>query len=71
MTRGEIEKKFTMDEGIHSPLLMRFTHPECDHFKIDVEFDFKNNNSDPNRIISSEDKVTKISKPYIERPYMD
>jgi hypothetical protein len=72
VTMGEIQKKFPMDGGLQSPYLIRFTHPECDYFKIDVEFDFKCDVKDPNRPLwSPEDKVTKTSKPYIESPVMD
>jgi hypothetical protein len=72
MTRGEIQKKFPMDGGVQDFSLIRFAHPECDYFKIDVEFDSKRNANDQNRAINdSNDKVTKVSKPYIETPYMD
>jgi hypothetical protein len=72
MTRGEIEKKFPMDGGSQGVSPVRFTHPECGYFKVDIEFDFKRNEKDQNRaIISPDDKATKISRPYIERPVMD
>ncbi|MGA2172486.1 MAG: hypothetical protein ABSG82_05670 [Sedimentisphaerales bacterium] len=72
MTRGAIQKKFPMDGGISSISLTRFTHPECDYFKIDVEFDLKRDVKDPNQPLGSpEDKVTSTSKPYIERPVGD
>lgn len=72
MTRGEIEKKFPMDGGLQVVSPVRFTHPECGYFKVDVEFDFKHNEKDQNRaIISPDDKAMKISRPYIERPIMD
>jgi hypothetical protein len=71
MTRGEIEKKFPMDGGLQGVSLTRFTHPECSYFKVAVEFDFKRNEKDQGRILSPEDKATKVSKPYIERPVMD
>jgi hypothetical protein len=72
VTRGEIQKRFMMDGGFHSPSRVRFTHPECGYFKIDVEFDVKRDEKDQGRAISSpEDKAMKISKPYIEAPTMD
>jgi len=72
MTRGDIEKRFPMDGGVHSASLMRFTHPECGYFKADIEFDFKRDEKDQGRaILSPEDKATKVSRPYIERPYGD
>ncbi len=72
MTREDVQKRFPMDGGLHSVSPVRFTHPECRYFKIDVEFSFKRNSEDMNRaIISPDDKATKVSKPYIERPYID
>jgi len=72
MTRGEIESKFPMDGGLQSVSPVRFTHPACAYFKIDVEFDFKRNAADQNRAIwGKDDKATKVLKPYIERPVSD
>jgi hypothetical protein len=72
MTRDEIKGKFPLDGGVQSVSPVRFTHPACAYFKIDVEFDFKRNAADQNRAIwGKEDKVTKVSKPYIERPFID
>ncbi len=72
MTRGEIEKKFPMDGGLQSVSPVRHTHPECRYFKIDVEFDFKRDKKDQGRaIMSPDDKAIKVSRPYIETPYID
>ena len=66
MTRGEIQKKFPMAGGFQTVSPVRFTHPECGYFKVDVEFDFKRNEKDQNRVIESpDDKATKVSRPYI------
>ena len=71
-SRKEIERQFPMDGGIQGVSPVRFTHPECPHFKVDVEFSFKRNPHDQNRaVISPEDKSTKISKPYLERFRID
>ena len=71
-SRKEIEKQFPMDGGVQGVSPVRFTHPECPHFKIEVEFSFKRNPHDQNRaVISPEDKTTKISKPYLERFCID
>jgi hypothetical protein len=70
MTRSEVESKFPMDGGLQSVSPVRFVHPTCPYFKIDVEFDFKRNAADQNRAIrGKDDKVMKVSKPYIERPF--
>ena len=72
MTREEIAKRFPMDGGLQAVSSVRFTHPSCRYFKMDVEFDFKRDATDQNRAIKRKnDKVTKVSKPYIERPYID
>jgi hypothetical protein len=72
MTRGDIEKKLRMDGGLHTPLEVRFVHPACQLFKIDVQFDFKRDAADQGRAIwGKDDKATKVSKPYIERPIGD
>lgn len=69
MTRREVEAKLAMDGGLQGASPVRFTHPTCPYFKIDVEFDFKRNPADQNRAIWGEDdKVIRVSKPYIERP---
>jgi len=70
MTRKDIRKRFPMDGGLQGVSLVRFAHPECPYFKIDVEFSFKRNPDDQNRaVMSPDDKAIKISKPYIEPPY--
>jgi hypothetical protein len=72
MTRGQVEAKLPMDGGLHTVSPVRFVHPACRYFKIDVEFEFKRNAADQGRAIEdAADKVTKVSKPYIERPFFD
>lgn len=72
MTRGEVEAKLAMDGGLQSVSPVRYAHPACGYFKMDVEFEFKRNAADQNRAVADKaDKVTKVSKPYIERPSID
>jgi hypothetical protein len=72
MTRSEIEKKFLKDGGLQSVSPVRYAHPICSYFKIDIEFDFQSNASDQGRaIVGKRDKVIKVSRPYIERPFLD
>lgn len=72
MTRGEIEARLSKDGGLQGVSPVRFTHPACEYFKIDVGFEFKRDAADQNRAIESkDDKVTSISKPYIETPFAD
>jgi hypothetical protein len=72
MTRSEIEAKLSMDGGLQGASPVRFTHPACAYFKVDVVFEFKRNAADQGRAIAGkDDKATKVSKPYIERPFLD
>jgi hypothetical protein len=72
MTRGEVEKKLMMDGGLRTDSPARFIDPACPGFKISVEFDFKRNAMDQNRVIQTKnDKVIRVSKPYLERPFME
>ena len=72
MTRHEVENKFTMDGGLQMVSRVRFSHPTCAYFMIDVEFETKRDPADQNRAIwGKDDRVTKISKPYIESPAGD
>jgi hypothetical protein len=72
MTRGQVEAKLPMDGGLQSVSPVRFAHPACGYFKIDVEFEFKRNAADQGRAIQDKaDKITKVSKPYIEQPCFD
>ncbi len=69
ITRGEIEKTFRMDGGlIASPFSVRFLHPSCSYFKIDVRFVINKSNIDG---WAKGDRVESVSKPYIERPFYD
>ena len=51
MTREQVERTFPMDGGMHSVSPVRFTHPSCPYFKVDVEFDFERDPNDQNRAI--------------------
>lgn len=72
MTREEVGKLLPWDGGFQGFVAVRFCHPECRFFKVDVEFSVKRNPSDQDRVINSpKDKVVAVSKPYIEYPIMD
>jgi len=72
MTRSQVESKFTHDGGLYTPGEARFTHPTCPYFKIDVDFDFQRNPTDQGRAIEGkDDKVIRVTKPYIENPATD
>ncbi len=67
MTRGQLEDKFPKDGGRQSISPVRFTHPACGYFKIDVAFAVNDNRT----VADKSDQVTKVSKPYIEEPFSE
>ena len=72
MTRVEVETKLRIDGGLQGVSPVRYIHPDCDYFKIDVEFEFKRDEKNQNRaILSPEDKVKTVSRPYIDFPVFD
>jgi hypothetical protein len=72
MTRGEVASRFAMDGGLQGVSPVRFVHPGCPYFKVDVEFEFRKDAADKGRAISSmDDKVIRVSKPYVERTVGD
>lgn len=72
MTRAEIEKRMHIDGGFQGYVTVRYFHPECSYFKIDVDFSVKQDQGKQGQIVSSaDDKAMKVSKPYIENPQFD
>jgi hypothetical protein len=72
MTRAEVKKRLEMDGGLTGVSPVRFIDPKCPGFKISVEFDFKKDAANQGRAITSgTDKVIRVSKPYLESPFMD
>jgi hypothetical protein len=72
MTRAAVGKRLTMDGGLQGASPVRFIDPACPCFKINVEFDFKRDAADQNRaIMGKDDKVLRVSKPYLESPFSD
>lgn len=72
MTRAEVEKRFVVDGGLQGVSPVRYLDAGCNCFKVNVEFDFKKDKADQNRAIASkDDKVIRVSKPYLESPFID
>ncbi|MCH7726270.1 MAG: M56 family metallopeptidase [Planctomycetes bacterium] len=68
MIRKDVEKRFQYDRGIQGALRGRFIHPDCSIFKMDVEFSVKRDRYNEDvYYFSPDDKVVKVSKPYIAR----
>ena len=64
MTRGELLKVFKEEGGISTRKWRRYAYRDCRYIKVDVEFEPA---GDPNQMNpNSLDKITKISKPFLE-----
>lgn len=72
MTRAEVEKRLRMDGGMQSPSLVRFAHPDCPCFKLDVGFSLRREPGEQGpAVFGPDDRVTTVSKPYLELPVSD
>lgn len=65
MTRGELLKVFKEEGGISTRKWRRYAYRDCRYIKVDVEFEPA---GDPENQINQNtlDKITKISKPFLE-----
>lgn len=72
MTRAQLLEVFETDGGVFTPLLKeRFVSRECLYFKVDVEFQAVGRPSRDSMIESKEDRIIKISMPYLQTPFAD
>lgn len=65
MKRKEMEKVLTTEGGLYSPTTGHYVSRECPYFKVDVEFAAKRG-KDGRMFSGAEDKITKVSRPYME-----
>jgi hypothetical protein len=70
ITREELLKVFRGEGGLSSPTTQRFAHRNCPYIKVDVKFDAVRA-PDGKLKESPKDKVTTISKPFLEWPIID
>jgi hypothetical protein len=70
MTRKDLLKVFTTEGGLSSPQHQRFVLQECPYIKVDVDFAPALKESD-HFIEAPEDKIVKISRPFLEYSIMD
>ncbi len=69
MTRADVEEDFKEDGGISFPPQARYIYRKCSHIKIDVEF-----SGEPMKLAqapSPNDRITKVSRAYLEYPSFD
>jgi len=62
MSRGELLKVFTTEGGLSTPRQRKYVYRDCPYIKVDVEFA----PTQEGPVERQDDKVTKISKPYLE-----
>ena len=72
MTRGDLLKVFTPEGGLSSRMKRTYAHAKCPLVKVDVEFK-PAQPEEKSRELSErqDDKIVKISKPYLAWPVMD
>lgn len=70
MSRKEVEQHLSRDGGMQFQTPTRYTDPDCNYIKIDIEFQ-PGRPGKKNEILSSEDVVVGISKPYLAYPTKD
>ena len=64
MTRKDLLKLFTVEGGISTRTSRTFVFRECPYIKVDVGFE-------PVGATEDEDKIIRISKPYLARSVID
>src|SRR6185369_14209709 len=70
MTRADLAKVFSTEGGLSTRTQQRFVYRECPYIKVDVEFEAVGQPG--NRTIRNpDDKITKISKPFLEWTIID
>ena len=67
MTRKSLSHSFEEDGGMQSRSQARYVYKHCRYIKIEVEFSFVNEGLNQ----SPDDKIIKVSRPYLEYPFFD
>jgi hypothetical protein len=67
-TRSDLERYFSRDGGFQTPSSTRYVYSKCEYLQVEVEFEL----AKPDEIVfSANDRVTKISRLYVEYPAKD
>lgn len=66
MTRAQLERVFVTEGGLSTTAERTYVYRGCPYFKVDVQFE--TDPANPNR---ESDKITRISKPYLDWPTSD
>lgn len=70
MTRADLLKVFTAEGGCSNRNCRRYVHQRCPYIKVDLEFKPVGKKKDLVQE-NAADKITKISKPFLEWSIMD
>ena len=76
MTRRQLLAVFTTEGGISTALHRTFVSRDCPYFKVDVEFEAvgrpaRDAEGRSTRIEGDEDRIVKISRPYLQFSHAD
>jgi len=70
MTRADLAKVFTTEGGLSTRTQQRFVYRECPYIKVDVDFEAVGEPKNQT-LLQPEDKIRKISKPFLEWSIID
>jgi hypothetical protein len=70
MKRRDLRRLFTTEGGISTRLFRVYVYKKCPYIKVNFEFQAAQGADNPSRE-SEDDRITKISKPYLEYPRSD
>jgi hypothetical protein len=76
MTRAQLLQVFERDGGLSTSLQGRFVSRDCLYFKVEVEFEavgrpFRDANGRITMVEANEDRIIRISRPYMEPRFAD
>ena len=71
MTRKDLFKVFKEEGGLSWRTQRKYVYKECPYIKVDVEFTPVGNEDNPRAEEMPEDKITSISRPYLEYSITD
>jgi hypothetical protein len=70
MSRKDLSKVFSTEGGVSSPCSRHYVHRECPYFKVNIEF-ATSRGADGRRVARPNDKITKVSRPYVQWSILD
>jgi len=72
MTRRDLFSVFTEEGGLSTRTQRRYVYKHCPYIKVDVEFSHADIDASPDATTENpDDKIVKISRPYLEYSIMD